>query len=107
MRGCLLPARRWVAICRQWKRCIATTLPSVWAAVKPSDVEAQRGFRVTRPLPTILTLAREATIAPDLLKQALAEGRRRGLIRLSEMTQARADASPPAWFAALLKKHCA
>jgi hypothetical protein len=33
------------------------------AALKASDIETLRGFKVTRPLPTILTLAREATIA--------------------------------------------
>jgi hypothetical protein len=77
------------------------------AALKASDIETLRGFKVTRPLPTILTLAREATIAQDLLEQALAEGRRRGLIRLSELTQAKADVSLPAWFTALLKKHSA
>jgi predicted transcriptional regulator of viral defense system len=77
------------------------------AALKASDIETLRGFRVTRPLPTILTLAREATIATDLLGQALAEGRRRGLIRLAEITPAKADTSLPAWFAALLEKHSA
>jgi hypothetical protein len=105
----VMPARLHLTVPPAFRRNapIPKVLVLHWAAVKPSDVEAQRGFRVTRPLPTILTLAREATIAPDLLEQALAEGRRRGLIRLSEMTQARAEASPPAWFAALLKKHCA
>lgn len=77
------------------------------AALHACDVETLRGFRVTRPLPTLLTLAREATLAPDLVEQALAEGRRRGLIRLCELTQAKADASLPAWFATLLTKHSA
>ena len=74
------------------------------AALKPSEVETLRGFKVIRPFPAILTLAREATISPDLLEQALAEGRRRGLMRLSELTQAKADASLPTWFSALLKE---
>lgn len=74
------------------------------AALKVSDVETRHGFKVTRPFPTIRTLAREAIISPDLLEQALAEGRRRGLIRLNELTQTKADDSLPAWFCALLKK---
>jgi hypothetical protein len=105
----VMPAKLHLTVPPAFRRnaAIPKVLVLHWAAVNPSDVENLRGFRVTRPLPTILTLAREAALAPDLLEQALAEGRRRGLIRLAEITQAQADASLPAWFAAVLKKHAA
>jgi hypothetical protein len=103
----VMPARLHLTVPPTFRR--SAPIPKVlvlhWAALKASDVETLRGFRVTRPFPTILTLAREPTIAPDLLEQALAEGRRRGLMRLNELAQARADASLPAWFRGLLKQH--
>lgn len=68
------------------------------------DAQAIRGFRVTRPFPTILTLVRDGTLAQDLVKQALAEGRRRGLILVKELRQATVDSSLPAWFSTLAKK---
>jgi predicted transcriptional regulator of viral defense system len=103
----VMPAKLHLTVPPAFRRnaAIPKVLVLHWAALKASDIETLRGFRVTRPLPTILTLAREATIATDLLEQALADGRRCGLIRLNELTQAQADASLPAWFAALLKKH--
>jgi hypothetical protein len=105
----VMPAKLHLTVPPTFRRnaAIPKVLVLHWAALKASDIEILRGFRVTRPLATIFTLAREATIAPDLLEQALAEGRRRGLIRLADITQAQADASLPAWFTALLKKHSA
>jgi hypothetical protein len=104
-----MPARLHLTVPPSFRRnaAIPKVLVLHWAALEASDIEILRGFRVTRPLPTILTLAREATIAGDLLEQALAEGRRRGLIRLAEITHAKADTSLPAWFTALLKQHSA
>jgi hypothetical protein len=104
-----MPAKLHLTVPPAFRRnaAIPKVLVLHWAALKAPNIETLRGFRVTRPLPTILTLAREATTATDLLEQALAEGRRRGLIRLAEITLAKADTSLPAWFAALLEKHSA
>lgn len=75
------------------------------AVLKPQDVEIMRGFKVTRPFHSILTMAREAQISQDLLRQALTEGRRRGLIRLSELSEAKGDLSLPSWFTTLMKEY--
>jgi hypothetical protein len=105
----LMPAKLHLTVPPTFRRnaAIPKVLVLHWAGLKSSDIETMHGFRATRPFPTILTLAREAATAPDLLEQALAEGRRRGLIRLNELAQAQADATLPAWFTALLKKHSA
>jgi hypothetical protein len=77
------------------------------APLTASEIETLRGFRVTRPLATILTLARDGSSSQDLLEQALTEGRRRGMILPNELTQAKADGTLPHWFHALLKKRSA
>jgi hypothetical protein len=74
------------------------------ATLAERDVQTLRSFRATRPFPTLVTLAREGILAQDLLEQALHEGLQRGLILRQEVKQAKADASLPAWFAAMLKK---
>ena len=74
------------------------------ASLDQKDVQVIRGFRVTRPFPTVLMLAREGNLGRDLVEQALAQGRRRGLILVKELRQAAEDASLPAWFSALAKK---
>jgi len=74
------------------------------ATLAGSDLQTLRGFRVTRPFPTLVTLAREGTLAQDLLEQALNKGLQRGLILRHEVKSANADASLPAWFAAMLNK---
>ena len=74
------------------------------APLDQKDVQTIRGLRVTRPFPTILMLVREGNLGRDLVEQALAEGRRRGLILVKELRQATGDTSLPAWFSALAKK---
>jgi hypothetical protein len=77
------------------------------AKLAERDVQTLGGFRVTRPFPTLVTLAREGSLAQDLLEQALDEGLQRGLILRQEVKQAKADPSLPAWFAAMLNKRTA
>ncbi len=102
----VMPAKLHLTVPPDFRR--NRTIPKVLvlhrAPLAPQDVEARRGFRVTRSLPTILMLARAGRIAPDLLAAALAQGRSRGLILRSELDRAEEDASLPAWFLALLKE---
>jgi predicted transcriptional regulator of viral defense system len=58
-----------------------------------ADVEEREGFRVTRPMRTILDLVAAGSLSSDLLKQALDEARNRGLITSRE---AQSD-KLPAW----------
>jgi predicted transcriptional regulator of viral defense system len=50
------------------------------ADLAPADVEERDGFRLTRPMRTILDLVADGRLPSDLLKQAFDEARRRGLI---------------------------
>ena len=55
------------------------------ADIKLSDVEDREGFRVTRPLRTILDLLDEGGLSMDLLKQAFDEAKARGLATSKEI----------------------
>jgi predicted transcriptional regulator of viral defense system len=63
------------------------------ADLEPIDVEEREGFRVTRPMRTILDLVAMGGLSSDLLKQAFEEARNRGLITARET---RSD-KLPAW----------
>ena len=51
--------------------------------------EERTGFRVTRPMRTILDLSESQELSPDLLAQAFAAARKRGLITESEVRKCR------------------
>jgi len=53
------------------------------------DIEAIDGVQVTKVLRTVLDLLPAGDVSPSLLRQALREGLRRGLIRRSEITEAK------------------
>ena len=54
-----------------------------------SDIGDANGVRVTKPMRTILDLLEGGEVPPATLRQALREGLRRGLIRRSEIAEAR------------------
>jgi len=52
-------------------------------------MEEREGFRVTRPMRTILDLSESQELSPDLLAQAFTEARKRGLITENEIKKYR------------------
>ena len=75
------------------------------AILAENDVEQRQGFAVTHPLRTIADLASAESVSRDTIAQALAEGRRRGLITEREISDLRRRGKQPDWFAELLAKH--
>jgi predicted transcriptional regulator of viral defense system len=59
----------------------------------PADVEEREGFRVTRPMRTILDLLAAGGLSQDLLKQAFEEAKTRGAITAREAM----SENLPAW----------
>jgi predicted transcriptional regulator of viral defense system len=59
------------------------------ADLPQSDIGEANGVRVTKPMRTILDLLECGEVPPATLRQALREGLRRGLIRRSEIAEAR------------------
>ncbi len=68
------------------------------------DVERRPGFAVTRPLRSIADLAVAESVAREIVAQALAEGRQRGLITLREISELRRRQELPSWFDELLRE---
>ncbi len=66
------------------------------------DVEQRQSFRVTRPIRTIVDLATIELVSRDMIAQALAEGRSRGLITTREIVDLRRRGKHAAWFDKLL-----
>ena len=72
------------------------------ANLDAKDVEQRQGFAVTRPLRAIADLAEAESVSRGIIKQALTEGRQRGLITVREMSELRRSGQLPKWFDQLL-----
>jgi predicted transcriptional regulator of viral defense system len=75
------------------------------AALDEKDIEKRQGFNVIRPLRTIVDLAASELVSRDILKQALAESWRRGLVTVREIGDLRRHGNQPSWFDKLLLEH--
>jgi predicted transcriptional regulator of viral defense system len=74
------------------------------AFLKEEEVEQRQGFALTRPLRTIVDLAAAELVSRDMIAQALAEGRNRGLITAREVASLRRHGKHADWFTKLLSK---
>ena len=72
------------------------------ASLDGKAVEQRQGFAVTRPLRSIADLAVAESVSRDIVEQALAEARQRGLIPVREVAELRRQGSRPKWFDDLL-----
>lgn len=59
------------------------------AVLKESELERERGYALTRPLRSIMDAAEAGHADPGMLRQALEEGLRRGLVTRAELKAAR------------------
>jgi predicted transcriptional regulator of viral defense system len=72
------------------------------AILDEKDVELRQGFAVTRPLRAIADVTAAESVSRDIVEQALAEGRQRGLITAREMSELSRQGQFPKWFDELL-----
>ena len=84
-------------------------LPKILAlhyfTLEGKDVEQRPGFRVTRPLRTIIDLVVAEQVSRDTIIQALTEGRNRGLISGCEIIDwRRRGQHVPSWFVKILTR---
>jgi hypothetical protein len=86
-----MPAKLHMTVPKDFRR--QSEIPGVvvlhFADLPQVDIGAVHGVRVTKPMRTILDLLEGGEIPPATLRQALLEGLRRGLIRRSEIAEAR------------------
>jgi predicted transcriptional regulator of viral defense system len=87
----VMPAKLHMTVPRSFRRNsgIPRVLVLHFAELPQSDIGAAYGVRVTRPMRTILDLLESGEVPPATLRQALRDGLRRGLIRRSEIAEAR------------------
>ena len=87
----VMPAKLHMTVPRTFRR--NSEIPHVlvlhFADLPQRDIEAVHGVRITKPMRTILDLLESGAVPLATLRQALCEGLRRGLIRRSEMAEAR------------------
>jgi predicted transcriptional regulator of viral defense system len=72
------------------------------ASLDEKDVEQRQGYAVTRPLRAIAELVAVESVSHDIVEQALAEGRQRGLLSVREVAELRRQENLPKWFDDLL-----
>jgi predicted transcriptional regulator of viral defense system len=87
----LMPAKIHMTVPKGFRRNseIPRVLVLHFADLPQSDIGAVHGVRVTKPMRTILDLLERGDVPLGTLRQALREGLRRGLIRRSEIAEAR------------------
>jgi predicted transcriptional regulator of viral defense system len=87
----IMPAKLHMTVPKNFRR--NSEIPSVvvlhFADLPQGDIGAVHGVRVTKPMRTILDLLEGGEMPPATLRLALREGLRRGLIRRSEIAEAR------------------
>jgi len=87
----VMPAKLHMTVPKNFRRNseIPRVLVLHFADLPQSDIGAVHGVRVTKPMRTILDLLEHGEVPLASLRQALREGLRRGLIRRSEIADAR------------------
>lgn len=87
----VMPAKLHMTVPKSFRR--NSEIPSVLvlhvADLPQSDIADANGVRVTKPMRTILDLLEGGEVPSATLRQALREGLRRGLIRRSEIAEAK------------------
>src|SRR6267142_2518071 len=87
----VMPAKLHMTVPRSFRRNseVPRALVLHFADLLQSDIGTADGERVTRPMRTILDLLAGGEMPVDTLRQAILEGLRRGIIRRSEIAEAR------------------
>jgi predicted transcriptional regulator of viral defense system len=85
----LMPAKLHMTVPRKFRK--SSKIPAVlvlhFADLPSADIQDREGYRVTRPMRTILDLSDTRDIPDDLLAQAFHEARERGLITETEIRE--------------------
>ncbi len=74
------------------------------ARLQPQEIVRERGYALTTPMRAILDSAAYGDADPDMLRQALSEGLRRGLVTTTEIKQAGTLPYLPPWLIEMLRK---
>lgn len=91
----VMPAKLHMTVPRSFRR--NAPIPNVLvlhrANLQPTEVEERQGYRVTRPIKTLLDLIRAQTLPEEILRSAFAEASQKGLITQTEIARHRSALS--------------
>lgn len=91
----VMPAKLHMTVPRSFRR--NAPIPNVLvlhrANLQPTEVEERQGYRVTRPMTTLLDLIRAQTLPEEILRSAFAEAAQKGLITQTEIARHRSALS--------------
>jgi predicted transcriptional regulator of viral defense system len=87
----VMPAKLHMTVPMNFRRNseIPRVLVVHYADVPQEDTQIVHGVRVTKPMRTIIDLLNDEEVSVNILRDALQEGLRRGVIRRSEIAQAK------------------
>jgi predicted transcriptional regulator of viral defense system len=95
----LMPSKLHMTVPRAFRR--NSQIPKIlvlhFGDLTATDIEARSGFRVTRPLRTIIDLLQSGEIPRETLVQALKEALSRGLITRNQMRSLPLDSNERRW----------
>lgn len=86
----IMPAKMHMTVPKGFRK--GTSIPSVlhlyYGELGDSDVESRQGYRVTTPLKTLIDVAREGRVSPDLIAQGVEQAFERGQLTRREIAEA-------------------
>jgi predicted transcriptional regulator of viral defense system len=102
----LNPAKLHMTVPTRFRRnsAIPGILVLHYADLDATDIQSAQGFRVTRPLRTIIDVAEADTVERGFLRQAIRQALERGLITRSEIKRAKLSATVQHIFDEVLRK---
>ncbi|SCA64133.1 Uncharacterized protein SCG7086_CE_00070 [Chlamydiales bacterium SCGC AG-110-P3] len=93
----VMPGKMHMTVPRGFRK--GTSIPKVlhlhYDKLDDSDVELRQGYRVTTPLKTLIDVAEEGRVSPDLIAQGLEQAFQRGLITRRGVTEAPSEQVAP------------
>ena len=94
----VMPAHLHMTVPLAFRR--SAKIPSVLvihrAILTATDIQEMDGYRVTRPLRTIIDVASLETVSAELLEQAVRQALQRGLVKRDDLAKATTLEQPPA-----------
>lgn len=93
----VMPAKMHMTVPKGFRK--GTSIPKVlhlhYGKLDSSDVELRQGYRVTTPLKTLIDIAGERRVSPDLIAQGLEQAFQRGQVSRGEMAEISSEQVAP------------
>lgn len=87
----IMPAKMHMTVPPSFRRrsAIPKYLKLHFGIFEEKDVEIWPGYQVTTPLRTIIDVIEEGVISPDLIKQAIRDGVRKGILAIQDLNHSK------------------